>query len=306
MSDRPLVSVIVPTYMRAHCLGACVESVLNQSYENFELIVVDDCSPDDGATAALLEGYNDERIRFIGLDARSNGANARNQGILAANGAFIFFLDSDDQWRSHKLERSLSCPGIKSGIVYSRVKTAGIRQEELPSRAIKSSERVGDYLLLNGGAMQTSSLGMSRSLALQVMFDGNLKRFQDYDFVLRAEQAGVRFFFIEETLVIMTSADQSNRISNSYDYAYALNWLRDHRQYLSSDAQSLFLVDRACRYAMMSGDSATAFCCLLQGHRLLFKKPTLWLRYLTLLLLPFGWRNMLISKAKQHLSKISK
>ncbi len=100
-----LVSIIVPTYNRAYCLQAAIDSVRAQSHADWELIVVDDGSID--ATPDLLERYaNDERIRYM---KRANGgvAAARNTGLAEARGNYIAFLDSDDTWKPFKLRLQL-------------------------------------------------------------------------------------------------------------------------------------------------------------------------------------------------------
>ena len=104
---RPLVSIIMPTYNREKLLPVALKSILNQSYSNWELLVVDDRSTDH--TRALIEEYSkrDGRIRYM-VNERSKGpGGARNYGILHAVGAYIAFLDSDDEWLEHHLSASL-------------------------------------------------------------------------------------------------------------------------------------------------------------------------------------------------------
>lgn len=106
-SSQPLVSVVIPTYKRATLLPRAVDSVLSQTYENWELIVVDGKS-DDG-TAALMRRYRmemPERIVFIEQDDH-NCCAARNTGIEVARGEFVAFLDSDDRFLPTKLERQM-------------------------------------------------------------------------------------------------------------------------------------------------------------------------------------------------------
>jgi glycosyltransferase involved in cell wall biosynthesis len=95
----PTVSVVIPTYNRAHCVGEAIDSVLAQSYKDFELLVVDDGSNDD--TQQVLDSYGSH----LTVIRRPNGgaSAARNSGIRAAKGEWIAFLDSDDIWESNKL-----------------------------------------------------------------------------------------------------------------------------------------------------------------------------------------------------------
>jgi glycosyltransferase involved in cell wall biosynthesis len=105
MSPTPRVSVIIPTFNRAHCIARSVESVLAQTFQDLELIVVDDGSTD--ATAEVLAPFG-ERIRLI---RQNNGgvSSARNAGIRAARGSWIAFQDSDDVWDPGKLASQIGC-----------------------------------------------------------------------------------------------------------------------------------------------------------------------------------------------------
>jgi glycosyltransferase involved in cell wall biosynthesis len=97
-----LVTVIIPTFNRGHIIGKAISSVLKQSYTNLELLVVDDYSEDN--TKAIIEEYEDDRIKFL-VNTRKKGAQgARNTGLLEAKGKWIAFLDSDDYWLKDKLK----------------------------------------------------------------------------------------------------------------------------------------------------------------------------------------------------------
>jgi glycosyltransferase involved in cell wall biosynthesis len=104
--SSPLVSVIMPTYRRPALLRRSILSVLAQTYSNFELIVVDDCSPDE--TPEVVKAFTDPRLRYIRRTQNGRAALARNDGIAAARGSFIAFQDDDDIWLPHKLERQVA------------------------------------------------------------------------------------------------------------------------------------------------------------------------------------------------------
>lgn len=118
---QPVVSVIIPTFNRAGLLPRAIESVIAQTFGDWELIVVDDGSTDD--TAGVIRPYaNELGERFVYLRQRNRGSShARNAGIEAGVGQFVAFLDSDDQFLPHKLSRQLalfaSAPQL--GLVYS-------------------------------------------------------------------------------------------------------------------------------------------------------------------------------------------
>lgn len=107
MSDRPRVSVIIPTYNRARLLERSIDSVRAQTLQDWELLLVDDGSTDDTAGLAARLTSADRRIRYLSNDRTRGSAGARNCGIRKAQGEFIAFLDSDDTWFPPHLERAL-------------------------------------------------------------------------------------------------------------------------------------------------------------------------------------------------------
>jgi glycosyltransferase involved in cell wall biosynthesis len=116
----PTVSVVLPTYNRRHLICRSIRSVLDQTFEDFELIVVDDGSTD--ATMEEVARLDDPRVRYIRLEKNRGAGAARNVGIHHAAGRFIAFQDSDDEWLPVKLERHMEvfatcAPAV--GVVYS-------------------------------------------------------------------------------------------------------------------------------------------------------------------------------------------
>lgn len=100
------ISVVIPTYNRAGQIEQAIESVINQTYSNLEILVVDDASTDE--TEAVVKNISDERIRYIKLEQNSGGpALPRNIGVENAEGSIIAFLDSDDRWLEWKLEHQM-------------------------------------------------------------------------------------------------------------------------------------------------------------------------------------------------------
>lgn len=204
--DMPSVSVIIPTYNRASILPRAIDSVLSQTFEDFELLVVDDGSND--RTLTVLDSYDDERLRVI-THGTNKGANvARNTGIEHANGEFIAFLDSDDTWHREKLGRQLgryeSAPsdcvavycdfehettGVCGAIRSAAASVLSVADEDRPKEGGKelTGEILADYLHSGAG----STLLVETSVARDIDgFDETLDRFQDPDFLLRIVQEG--------------------------------------------------------------------------------------------------------------------
>jgi glycosyltransferase involved in cell wall biosynthesis len=102
--QSPLISVVIPTYNRATLLSRAIRSVLAQSLQQFELLIVDDNSPDD--TAAAVNAFGDERIRYIRHDRNRGSSGARNSGIRNARTEYVAFLDDDDEYLPHTLSET--------------------------------------------------------------------------------------------------------------------------------------------------------------------------------------------------------
>ena len=101
-----LVSIIMPTYNCGKFIGETIQSVINQTYTNWELIITDDCSSDD--TEKVVKKYlKDKRIKYVRFDKNKGAAEARNNSMNLANGKYMAFLDSDDLWMVNKLEKQL-------------------------------------------------------------------------------------------------------------------------------------------------------------------------------------------------------
>ena len=116
---EPKVSVIVATHNRADLLSRAVDSVLAQTYGNYELVIVDDCSSDD--TQDVIGGYSDPRIRSFRHDRNEGKSAAINTGIAHARGEYMGFLDDDDEWLPKKLEGQvalLDASSPKVGLAY--------------------------------------------------------------------------------------------------------------------------------------------------------------------------------------------
>lgn len=103
-----IISIITPSYNSAQYIGRTIDSILQQTYENWELMIVDDFSSDN--SREIIQSYinQDSRIKLICLEKNSGAAIARNIGIKHASGRFIAFLDSDDTWHPEKLEKQVS------------------------------------------------------------------------------------------------------------------------------------------------------------------------------------------------------
>jgi len=215
---QPLVSVVLPTYNRDYIISRAIDSVLNQTYSNLELIVVDDGSTDN--TDAILNEYitTDSRVNYVKQEHL--GANkARNLGIKLAQGQYIAFQDSDAVWFKNKLEKLLnvSCwhaedyAGVFSA--FYRCDLNG-RKSIIPQNKIELLPWEDQFrLLLTNNFIDTASMLLKKKAVMDIKgFNDALPRFQDWEFCLRL---GIKYklYYYPEPLYI--SYDSPNSISKN-------------------------------------------------------------------------------------------
>jgi glycosyltransferase involved in cell wall biosynthesis len=188
--EIPTVSVIIPTYNRAHLIGRSIQSVLDQTYRAFEIIVVDDGSTDN--TYEMVKRFNDERIRYIKHDTNKGVASARNTGIKVARGKYIGFHDSDDECLPEKLEKQIgvfeTAPS-QVGVVYTDM----LRISEDGKTKYWHSPRVTSNNLIDPNTFNYQVGGLATGVAIIRkdcfdaigLFDENLPPLEDTDLFIR-------------------------------------------------------------------------------------------------------------------------
>ncbi len=209
MGNMPLVTAIIATYNRASLVGKAIESILEQTYENIEVIVVDDGSTDN--TQRVLMSFGD-RVRVIRQDNAGPGA-ARNRGIAAAEGEIVAFLDSDDLWMPKKIERqvallqrvdeSVPCCVCDAEMRFTGRPTATSFQNFLLKPAVEEGLWLNASEVLTSRFVLFNQMAAIRRGALERVggFNEGLRFLEDYDLALRLSLLGA-FAFIREPLVI--------------------------------------------------------------------------------------------------------
>ncbi|WP_269266773.1 glycosyltransferase family 2 protein [Vibrio cholerae] len=260
--QNTLVSVVIPVYNRAHLISRTLNSVLNQTHKRLEVIIVDDCSNDSSELVKEIEKFSDLNIKYIRHEVNKHGGGSRNTGIDAASGEYIAFLDSDDVWMPEKIQDCI-VEIIKSKVDFVFGQLNVLKEKKiLPTRGLNSGERLSDYILLNGGTIQTSTIFIKSDVAKKVRFDDNLKRFQDYDFVVSLEKNGSNCHFIKKCHAVMYDDDQGNRISNSYDPNPAIYWIKKVENDISVLSYSNFYLNRIVKYVKMDKGTFYSLCFL--------------------------------------------
>ncbi len=202
--NKPTVSIIIPTYNRGQSIGRSIESVLSQTYQDFEVIVVDDGSTDN--TRELVAGFNDERIRYVRHEENKGEAAARNTGIKAARCDYIAYQDSDDEWLPEKLARQIELLENASpevGVIYTGFwKTENHKRTYVPFSWV--SQKNGDIHkeLLKGNFIGSPVVLIKKECFSEVgLFDERLRNLVDWEMWLRISKH-YHFRCVDEPLVV--------------------------------------------------------------------------------------------------------
>jgi glycosyltransferase involved in cell wall biosynthesis len=193
MQNAPLVSVIIPCYNQAKYIKEAVESVLNQTLQNFEIIIVNDGSKDN--TAQLLQASNFPKTKIITTENRGV-SSARNTGIKAAQGKYILPLDADDKIGNTYLQKACEIleKNLDVGIIYCQAKIFGKRNEiwNLPKYTLHGM--LAGNIIFNAGVFRKSTWEKTRG------YDESLTLWEDWDFWISILETGLIPHKIEEIL----------------------------------------------------------------------------------------------------------
>ena len=248
-SDNPKVSAIITTYNRAALLSRAVQSVLAQTYEDFELIIVDDCSTDD--TPDVMRTFVDSRIRVVRHADNMGQSAAINTGIRLARGEYIAFLDDDDEWVETKLSRqvrALDASDPRVGLVYT-----WFDHVEAPSGARRAGGRsvtTGDLSedVLGCRVPAPTSTYLVRTDAARGIggFNEDMKKLTDLDFLARLT-AHWHVAVVRDVLVMMHGGHR-----RSAHRPGALETLAE------------YLITHMCRFGRELGERPATFARLLR------------------------------------------
>lgn len=187
--NNPLVSIIIPTYNRAHFIGETLDSVIAQTYQNWECIVVDDGSTD--YTEELMEFYSqkDARIQYHHRpNNKPKGANAcRNYGFDISKGEYINWFDSDDVMFADFLEKKLTLflNNKEIDLVFCGFEVNGLNKNWHKIYQLNTYEKLIDIAFTRNIKLNSHSFAYKRKLVINLKFDENLTRAQDLDFVFK-------------------------------------------------------------------------------------------------------------------------
>ncbi|OFU50731.1 glycosyltransferase family A protein [Aerococcus sp. HMSC10H05] len=185
MIKQKLVSVIIPTYGRPDTLLSAIQSVLENSFSEIEIIVVDDNDPDTESrkeTSELMKSIEDSRVNYLQHQKNSNASAARNTGLRNAKGQYICYLDDDDEFRADKLEKQVIF--LENHLEYDAV-YCGWKKDGMDVYPKYSGSLTKELLLMDYTPMTSSIMFRREAIEKLKGFDESFQRHQDYELMLR-------------------------------------------------------------------------------------------------------------------------
>ena len=256
----PIVSVIIPTYNRGYCIKRTIDSVLNQSFKDFNIFVIDNNSIDN--TEEIINSYKNPKIIYKKISNRGVIAASRNKGIFLSQSKYIAFLDSDDWWKPDKLKISIEClengnDFICHGLEIFRSKNKTKKSKEYTKNTYKLKNPYFNSFLKNGNTIETSSIVLRRDIISSL--GGfheciSLSGSEDYDMWIRISSLTNKFCVINNNLGYLTYGDDN--FSNENKLKQALKTLipRFEKLCLNNKSKPTYLYYLACAVYIKSGE----------------------------------------------------
>ena len=207
--NNHLISVIVPVYNRSNVIARTISSVLAQTYQNFELIIIDDGSTDD--LDKEISKFSDKRILFLKLSKNKGVAAARNFGISNSNGQAIVFLDSDDELYPeyiYKMTEKLYSNNNEIVICRAKYNEDKIQPNKIDLKDFLKANSKLDYLLM-GNIFPLPSILFTKQTLSNINFDNLMKSYEDFDFILNVFKNNQDLSILNDVLIKINDSPKS-------------------------------------------------------------------------------------------------
>jgi teichuronic acid biosynthesis glycosyltransferase TuaG len=218
--ENNLVSIITPAYRTKDFIAETIESVISQTYQDWELLISDDCSPDNLAEVVKKYTAKEPRVKYFKMEQNGGPANARNLSLSNANGRYVAFLDSDDLWHPEKLEKQINFMQKHnytfSYTAYQRIKMNG---EKFPF-INKIPEKIDYKMLLKNTAISTLTVILDKSKIKNIKMTPGWG-YDDYVLWLDILKTGTFAYGLNENLALYRVMDKSV----SSNKARAIYWV---------------------------------------------------------------------------------
>ena len=211
MTASPEISIIVPTFNHGHLIGRCINSIIGQTFQNWECIIINNFSEDN--TVEVIKRFTENRLKLTNFRNKGVIAASRNEGIRIAKGKYLAFLDSDDWWYSEKLDIVKRCLHSADIVfhdldIYAPEGKRGLRK----FRGRYLSRPVFADLMKRGNALPNSSVAVRKSIVDKVGGFNENPRFisiEDFDLWLKISRVTNRFVYIPRALGAYWMGDQN-------------------------------------------------------------------------------------------------
>jgi len=236
-NNEPLISIIIPVFNAQKYIEETILSVIGQTYRNWELIVVDDCSKDDSVIIVQRMMVSDSRIQLIESEENFGGpAKPRNMGMQVSNGQYIAFLDNDDVWVKDKLERQINCFLLNDNIDIVHTRAYTINNQGVET-GVFNNQRVFNilkilfkekYVLFFSNNVNINTVLMKSTVNKKFREDKNVVTIEDWMFWLDNKLNEKNFFLMKDELAYYRISEYSlssksgNKIYKKTYYMYAL------------------------------------------------------------------------------------
>lgn len=317
------VSAVIATYNRGYIIREAIESVLAQTYRDFEIVVVDDGSTDN--TSEIVESFQNEKIRYIRHERNQGCSAACNTGISAATGQLVGFLDSDDVWKSDYLERQVRFLTEHSevDVVFCDTEILGDSTDVSSltgllrcfPKLLQSKPDIGEYVitgremyvcLLEEVPIKPSAAVIRREMFAKAgVFDESWPSGTDWDLFLRFSRSAC-FGYVGSPLVIQRrTADATHLKFREKDKLFLLGVFRKEKATLQNDPEALAAVNRgiASHCNNLAGDylysrqRKKSFAVYVEGFKET-RKPMMLMRAASIFL-PIRVRDLIRTKVKR-------
>jgi teichuronic acid biosynthesis glycosyltransferase TuaG len=214
MVMKPVVSIVTPAFNAARTIGQAIQSAQGQTFQNWEMVVVDDCSTDDTCLVVKQYADSDSRVRLLRQASNGGPAHARNAALRAAVGRYIAFLDSDDIWLPEKLQRQLAfMQGIGCALTFTGYQV--IREDGIRGGAVIEVPSKVDY----EGLLLTNVIGCLTAVydteVVGKVYTPLIRKREDHALWLKILKMGHEAWGIDECLAlrrIRSNSDSANKL----------------------------------------------------------------------------------------------
>lgn len=228
--SKPLCSIITPCHNSERYLRNAIDSIQNQTFSDWELLLIDDYSTDKTPEICKSAKANDDRIKQIRLSNRQGPAIARNTGIEAARGRYIFFLDSDDTWDAQKLQKQIPCfERDNVSIVHSNYRIETYDNQKDPGHYIVAPESLYHQDLLRGNHIGCLTAGYDTNKVGKIYMP-NIPMRQDWGLWLRILKQGGIAYCVQEPLATLLKRQGSLTANKAKATYYSWQLLRKEAQ----------------------------------------------------------------------------